>query len=118
MYENKLHKSKSEASRMAEAFAAFLDESRLVFLADASEALIAVKRLFAEDYNQAAALYHTFVDRWSLRTTADAMGVKSHATVLLWNRRGITLLNKYVEVAREEAAQITPVSPTTANEPS
>lgn len=106
---------------MAEAFAAFLDQSRLVYSADASATLTAVRRLFSEDVNQATALYHTFVDRWSLRTTAEAMGVQSHATTILWNKRGIVLLQRYVAEAWEEErkrAQMTPVNPTTANDPS
>lgn len=103
MYDNRLHKSKAEASRLAEAFAAYLDSSRLVHAQEPTEALAAVQRLFIEDQNQATALYHTFVDRWSLRTTAAAMGVKSHATIMLWNKAGMRLIQKYLDESRSTA---------------
>ena len=116
MHDSKLHKSKAEASRLAEAFAAYLDETRLVFIGDSSDAAKGVERLFREDTNQALALYHTLVDRWSLRTTATAMGVRSHSSILAWNKLGISRLKQYVaEAGEERERQITPVSPTTAN---
>lgn len=117
MYDNRLHKSRAEASRLAESFAAYLDESQLVFAGEPTEARDAVVKLFTRDINYALSLYHTFVDRWSLRTTATALGVKSHATIITWNKKGMALIREYVTDAREKGQSIL-VNPTTASAPS